>query len=97
MKKIRLDLATLSVESFTVPSSVPGRGTVKGYNTFAGYSCDPMVASCGPQTCGDFHCAIATDNPDCSGATTGTLHADSCDECVTIDTFDTGFKDCPCG
>lgn len=96
MKKIKLDLAELSVESFTVFSSAPGGGTVNGHNnTYAGASCDPQVASCGPQTCGDFYCAIDTLNPDCSGTTTGTVGADSCDECLTI--WTDSPRECPCG
>jgi hypothetical protein len=95
MKKIRLDLSKLTVESFTASSSVPGRGTVEAHATFGGDSCDPQVNSCGPQTCGDFYCAIDTLNPDCSGTTGGTVHADSCDECLTI--WTDSPRQCPCG
>lgn len=92
MKKIRLDLAKLSVESFSVSSSVPGRGTVKGHLTEGGGTCDAQ-ASCGPQTC-VYYCVIATENPLCSGATTGSVAADSCDECLSVWTYSP--LQCPC-
>lgn len=95
MKKIRLDLSKLAVESFTASSFLAGQGTVKGHATFGGYSCDAQENTCGPQTCGDFYCAIDTENPDCSGTTTGTLRADSCDECLTV--WTNSPRECPCG
>ena len=95
MKKIRLDPAALSVDSFTVPTTVSGRGTIRGRsNTFAGDSCDPQIGTCGPQTCGPAYCALDTFNPDCSGGTSGSIAGDSCDECLTVWTVSP--QDCPC-
>lgn len=47
MKRLRLDLETLEVDSFDT-QSVAGRGTVRGAQT-NGYALD---ASCEPETCG---------------------------------------------
>ena len=94
MKKLKLDLAELSVESFTTSSSASGQGTVEGHSTFGGDSCDAQY-TCGPQTCGPAYCGLDTFNPDCSGPTTGSLAGDSCDYvCQTI--WTDSPHECPC-
>jgi hypothetical protein len=93
MKKLRLDLAKLSVESFALSAPAPARGTVKGHGTFAGDTCGPE-ATCGPQTCGPAYCVLDTDNPQCSGGTGGSVMGDSCDECLSV--YTDSPQQCPC-
>lgn len=73
MKKLRLELDQLAVESFTTSDPVMRRGTVEAHNdTWVGNTCGPE-RTCGPQTCGQLYCVIGTDPINCpapSGAFT---------------------------
>jgi hypothetical protein len=69
MKKLRLQIEDLTVESFPTSSEVGPRGTVEAHGTQLGRTCG-AVATCGPQTCGDLYCVIDTADP-CGPAPTG--------------------------
>ena len=45
MRKIRLDLETLGVETFETSAAEPERGTVRGHWSQLG-TCDAVVATC---------------------------------------------------
>jgi len=94
MKKLKLQLDELAVESFTTLETASQRGTVEAHNTFRGNTCGPEN-TCGPQTCPPAYCVIETEFPcggdtlNCSAAcptpgcpATGQL---SCQECTTYD------------
>jgi hypothetical protein len=57
MKKLKLQLEDLAVESFTTADEKDGRGTVEGYN------------SC--QTCQDIDCSAVCTGTSCDGTGTG--------------------------
>lgn len=91
MKKLRLQLDELAVESFATSLAAGPRGTVAAHATEAGNSCE-AVNSCGPQTCGLFQCILDTENANLcgSGACTspggGTASGRmSCAGCTTFD------------
>jgi len=57
MKKIRLEISNLSVESFTTHSQPGVRGTIDGHFTAARDGCQYPTPSCEPgQTYGEFSC-----------------------------------------
>ncbi|HSU17730.1 hypothetical protein [Longimicrobium sp.] len=79
MRKLRLDLDALVIESFAPADSPPARGTVRGHVSLywedcspsetcagAGYPCEHTDQSCGG-TCYEATCA-----PGCGGGGTGT-------------------------
>lgn len=69
MKKLKLQVDQLAVESFTTSAPAMPRGTVEAHGTFIDNTCGPE-RTCGPQTCGDLYCVIGTDPINCgpSGA-----------------------------
>lgn len=67
MKKLKLQLDELAVESFTTTRADGARGTVAAYATERGTTC-VGGNSCGPETCGDFACIIHTDNANVCGS-----------------------------
>ena len=71
MKKLRLEVEELAVESFTTSSHPRAAGTVEAYGTLRGSTCG-AVNTCGPQTCGDMYCVIETGDPLACGGGTGT-------------------------
>ncbi|HSU16712.1 hypothetical protein [Longimicrobium sp.] len=71
MKKLKLEVEELAVESFATASQAQGLGTVRGHGTFRENTCQ-AVNSCGPHTCGNAYCVIETDSPDCGFGGTGT-------------------------
>jgi hypothetical protein len=66
MKKLKLEIEELAVESFATAAAMADIGTVRGHGTFRGDTCQ-AVNSCGPHTCGNAYCVIQTDSPDCFG------------------------------
>jgi hypothetical protein len=62
MKKLKLELDALNVESFVTHARVAHQGTVEAHATFRGNTCG-AENTCGPQTCPPLYCAIETDNP----------------------------------
>ena len=71
MKKLKLRLENLAVESFVTAAPAGPRGTVRAHATELGPSCDPG-RTCGPETCGDLYCIRHTDNVVvCGGGTAG--------------------------
>ena len=55
MRKIRLDLDALDVESFTVSAPEPGRGTVEGLAKQTDSSCATYDDCASVETCGQAH------------------------------------------
>lgn len=92
MKKLRLALEHLAVESFATGEAMHPRGTVRAHATELGASCDP-APSCGPETCGDAFCIRHTDNINlcgigsggCSVGCTPPSGVMSCVGCTTFD------------
>lgn len=92
MKKLKLSLENLAVESFTTAASPAPRGTVRAHATELGQTCDP-APSCGPETCGGAFCIRHTDNPNicgigsagCSVGCTPPTGVLSCVGCTTFD------------
>lgn len=95
MKKLRLNIEQLAVESFTTSLSPQPRGTVQAHGTVIGDSCGPE-RTCGPETCGELYCIPHTENPNvCGGGGTGGTGGCSfgcpvsgqmsCDGCTTYD------------
>ena len=84
MKKLRLEIDALAVESFATDETLEAAGTVRGHGPNdtapANYTCG-AEGSCGPYTCGDLRCVIETDNYHC-GIGTGTA-ATACGGCGT--------------
>lgn len=71
MKKLKLAMEDLAVESFATSQGDGPRGTVEAHGTQLGQTCEAM-RTCGPQTCGAFICVIETGDPlGCGGG--GTL------------------------
>lgn len=66
MKKLKLAMEDLAVESFATSQGDGPRGTVEAHGTQLGRTCG-AVATCGPQTCGGFICVIDTADP-CGGS-----------------------------
>ncbi|HEU4883112.1 MAG TPA: hypothetical protein VFT45_12720 [Longimicrobium sp.] len=64
MKKLKLQMEDLAVESFTTDGTSPIRGTVEGHNTFRGNTCG-AENTCGPQTCPPLYCSFGTDPVAC--------------------------------
>ncbi|HEX6749778.1 MAG TPA: hypothetical protein VF092_20975 [Longimicrobium sp.] len=110
MRKLKLDVGELAVESFTTAARLPETGTVRGYGTFRGSTCGPEN-TCGPQTCGQLICVFETGDPmDCpatgtcgTGGTGGTgttcptnNNALSCVGCTTQD-YTVNLADDTCG
>ncbi|HET7231173.1 MAG TPA: hypothetical protein VFJ16_14265 [Longimicrobium sp.] len=63
MKKLKLQVEQLAVESFAIPAALPMNGTVQGYfGTAFGETCEAVV-TCGPKTCGHNICVFATEAP----------------------------------
>ncbi len=72
MKKLRLDLECLAVESFQPQSDFPEGGTVRGHDdwTLSLSGCDTCAATCdvGDATCGascGVACRASVNTPDC--------------------------------
>lgn len=70
MKKLRLQIEQLAVESFTTSAMAQGRGTVRAHATELGNTCG-AEPSCGPETCGQLYCIIETDNINLCGGSGG--------------------------
>ncbi len=92
MRKLRLGLEALAVESFATAERTDARGTVRAHATEMGATCDP-APSCGPETCGGAYCIRHTDNANlcgggsggCSGNCTAPSGVLSCAGCTTFD------------
>lgn len=69
MRKLRLEIDALTVESFATAREMALEGTVEAFGTFRGNTCGPEN-TCGPQTCGQLMCVIDTEAP-CGGTGTG--------------------------
>jgi hypothetical protein len=108
MKKLKLEIEELAVESFATARHSADIGTVRGYGTFRGDTCQ-AVNTCGPHTCGQLYCVLETDSPDCGGGGTlncGTANctvgcatnngALSCVGCTTYD-YTVNLADDTCG
>ena len=65
MKKLKLQMEELAVESFTTDATTPMRGTVQGHNSLGGNTCG-AERTCGPQTCPPMYCSFGTDPGACS-------------------------------
>lgn len=70
MRKLKLAMEDLAVESFTTSRAAGPRGTVEAHGTQLGQTCGPE-ATCGPQTCGQFVCVLETGDPFGCGNTAG--------------------------
>lgn len=81
MKKLKLQVEQLAVESFEMASSGVAAGTVYAHGTVAGDTCQ-AVNTCGPQTCGELMCVIDTQAP-CGGGGTNTCPPPS-NNCATL-------------
>lgn len=68
MRKLRLEIDELAVESFATVSGLGQAGTVDAFGTQFGNTCG-AVRTCGPQTCGQLVCVLDTDG--CGGGTVG--------------------------
>lgn len=66
MKKLKLAMEELAVESFATSAESRGRGTVEAHNTFRGNTCG-AENTCGPETCPPMYCVIGTDPINCGG------------------------------
>jgi len=90
MRKLRLDLDELAVESFAPADSATARGTVRGLASLywedcspsetcagAGWPCDPTDQSCGGS------CYEATCAPGCGGGGTGAGCGNPSDPAIT--------------
>ena len=76
IKKLKLHLDDLAVDSFTTSHAAGQRGTVEAHNdTWFGRTCG-AENTCGPQTCGELYCVIGTDPVNCAG--TGGLSCAGC-------------------
>lgn len=103
MKKLRLQMDDLAVESFTTSNAGGGRGTVEGHNTLGGDSCG-AENTCGPQTCGAVYCVRDTVDPlACGGGGSGGCTSVgcpgptgmlSCAGCTTYDYTQAGGDTC---
>ncbi|HEX6911890.1 MAG TPA: hypothetical protein VF142_15915 [Longimicrobium sp.] len=109
MKKLKLEMEDLAVESFTTSPVGGPRGTVEAHGTWIDHTCG-AENTCGPQTCGEMYCVIGTDPIECgatgaascagcgpatgSGCATGT--ALSCVGCTTQD-YTVNLNDDTCG
>jgi hypothetical protein len=93
MKKLRLVVEELAVESFATADRTAPQGTVRAHATEMGASCE-FEPSCGPETCGNAYCIRQTDNVNLcgggSGACGGTTSppATGLPSCVGCTTFD---------
>src|ERR1044072_3382600 len=108
MKKLKLEIDTLVVESFATDAIVDGMGTVRGHgpnDTAPGRNTCGPEASCGPNTCGDLQCVFETDNYYCAsgagtcvgcgtGTGTGPSGQMSCVGCTTYDYTAGGGDSC---
>lgn len=70
MKKLKLEIEQLSVESFATATEKAPLGTVEAHGTMKGSTCG-AENTCGPQTCGQMMCVIETEFP-CGGGGTNT-------------------------
>jgi len=68
MKKLRLEVDELAVESFATVAGMGQAGTVEAFGTQFGNTCG-AVRTCGPQTCGDLICVLDTNG--CGGGSAG--------------------------
>lgn len=68
MKKLRLEIDELAVESFATAAEMGQNGTVEAFGTQLGHTCG-AVNTCGPQTCGQLICVFDTDG--CGGGSVG--------------------------
>ena len=68
MKKLKLDVDELAVESFATVAGLSQTGTVEAFHTQFGNTCG-AEATCGPQTCGQVACELDTHG--CGGASAG--------------------------
>ena len=100
MKKLRLEIEQLAVESFATAAATAPRGTVQAHGTQFDNTCGPEN-TCGPQTCLDAYCVrtetfdpcLSAGCPPCSGGggPTGQL---SCVGCTTFDYTQQGGDTC---
>lgn len=102
MKKLKLRMDDLAVESFTTADAGWLRGTVAAHNTLGGESCG-AENTCGPQTCGAVYCVKDTVDPlACGGGSggcgtagcPGPTGALSCQGCTTYDYTQQGGDTC---
>jgi hypothetical protein len=106
MKKLKLQMEDLAVDSFVTADAPGARGTVEAHNTFGGNTCG-AVNTCGPQTCLPRYCVLGTDPFNCGGTgldcSVGCVSAGcpvsnqmSCDTCTTFD-YTVNAADDSCG
>lgn len=79
MRKLTLKMDDLRVDSFTTSTAPGPRGTVQAHATEAGPSCE-AANTCGPETCGNAHCILDTQNMNLCG-TAGTCPGGSNTTC----------------
>lgn len=77
MKKLKLVIEDLAVESFTTADGTAPRGTVQAHATEMGPTCD-LDQTCGPETCGGAYCILHTQNMNICGGGTGGCTATTC-------------------
>lgn len=91
MKKLRLDLDELEVESFDTRGGAREKGTVVGEQCSCGGTCYPQ-ATC-PQTCAytcdDPTCAYTCDDATCPASCNGTCAGHTCWETCGGTCYDT--------
>jgi hypothetical protein len=101
MKKLKLEIDELSVESFAIEAGLPMNGTVQGhYGTAFGETCE-AVATCGPRTCGPNVCVFETEAPcgDTNGCPPGSVGCPAsgqftCDGCTSRNYTNEGGDSC---
>jgi hypothetical protein len=72
MRKLKLEIETLAVETFEPQAPQDGHGTVRAHgltNTCPRNNTCGAVFTCGAQTCGDLYCVIETDAFGCDDGT----------------------------
>ena len=91
MKKMKLNVEALAVESFDTSGDAPKRGTVFGeqctcYTNCTCPGCPTCDASCNgtcagtcAYTCDDATCAYTCDDASCAGTCDGCNYSDVCD------------------
>ena len=80
MRKLKLQMDQLAVESFPTSEALVPRGTVEAHGTFIDNTCG-AERTCGPQTCGDLICVIGTDPIDCPVVSGGLTCDQTCTTC----------------
>jgi hypothetical protein len=89
MRKLKLDLEHLTVESFDTEPTAAGEGTVEAHGRTITVECGTCEVSCNPSNCymcpsdGGFHTECCTENTACCSYGCDTSEAYTCGEACT--------------